>query len=65
MHKWTQSFKEITQYLIKAKAIDRVGSQMRFVDVVRDVINLVPVYWISNETVRSEFLICPFPSLLP
>ena len=57
IEQWAQSFKAITEYLIQSKSIDRVGNNTRYVDVVRDVINLVPVYWIANEIVRMFSLL--------
>jgi linoleate 10R-lipoxygenase len=41
---------QITEGLIKSKKLN-VGPQTMYLDVVRDVINLIPVYWLSNNIV--------------
>jgi hypothetical protein len=41
----------LTTRLLQEKAVKVVGSAVRCVDVVKDVINLVPVHWIANEIV--------------
>ncbi|TFK47330.1 heme peroxidase [Heliocybe sulcata] len=46
---WAKSFGALTKSLVDAKSIKHVGSGMKYVDVVKDVVNLVPVYWIANE----------------
>jgi len=46
---WGASFAALTRSLVESKSIRHVGSTKRYVDVVKDVINLVPVYWIANE----------------
>jgi linoleate 10R-lipoxygenase len=45
----TDAFKRITQELIKRKASKGATP---YLDVVREVINLIPVHWLSNEIVR-------------
>jgi hypothetical protein len=47
--KATDAFKTITQELIKQAASKGAGP---YLDVVREVINLIPVHWLSNEIVR-------------
>lgn len=54
-------FAKKTEELIKSKSFDHVGKGVRYVDIVRDVINLVPVHWISQEIVG---LVDPFTSNL-
>lgn len=38
-----------TQALVKCHTFSKVGTQVRFVDVVKDVINILPIHWISQE----------------
>lgn len=45
----TDAFERITQQLIEQKASKGTSP---YLDVVRDVINLVPVIWLSNNIVR-------------
>ncbi|KAF9472690.1 hypothetical protein BDN70DRAFT_900339, partial [Pholiota conissans] len=40
---------EKTLELIKTKAIEKIGTRDRFVDVIKDVINLLPIHWLSQE----------------
>ncbi|KAL6303709.1 heme peroxidase [Sparassis latifolia] len=49
--RWSDSFKQLTQQLIRSKSIelDHVGTSDKYVDIVRDVINLVPVYWVADQ----------------
>ncbi|KAI0946866.1 hypothetical protein AcW1_010202 [Taiwanofungus camphoratus] len=49
--KWCRSFSQITRQLIASKSVGYGGAGVRYVDVVKNVINLVPVYWIANEIV--------------
>ncbi|KAF8154674.1 heme peroxidase [Crassisporium funariophilum] len=42
-------FAKETQALIKSKSFDHVGKPIKYVDIVKDVINLVPIHWISQE----------------
>ena len=46
---------QITGKLLEEKSRAIPGSQKRRVDIVRDVVNLVPVYLISTELVRYDF----------
>ncbi|KJA17192.1 hypothetical protein HYPSUDRAFT_46645 [Hypholoma sublateritium FD-334 SS-4] len=45
------SFKLTVQSLVKAKSISQIGSgaTTHYVDIIRDVINLLPIYWLSEE----------------
>lgn len=45
----TDAFERITKQLIEQKASKGTSP---YLDVVRDVINLVPVIWLSNNIVR-------------
>jgi hypothetical protein len=45
----TNAFKRITQELIKQAASKGASP---YLDVVREVINLIPVHWLSDEIVR-------------
>lgn len=46
-----------TTELIQDKSFTMSKGQTRSVDIVRDVLNLVPVYWVSQEMVGS-FVYC-------
>jgi hypothetical protein len=48
---WAHYFKEEALALIEEKSIQHAGSHGRFVDIVQDVINLLPVHWISEQIV--------------
>lgn len=52
---WSRSFREITSRLISKKSVARAGPAPPYFDVVRDVINLAPVYWIAEDIVRIVF----------
>jgi len=49
-------FAKKTQALVKRNAFSKVGTESNFVDIVKDVINLLPIHWISQEIVRSCFV---------
>lgn len=49
--KWAEYFSKKVDALIKMKSIEHVGSSARYLDVVRDVINLLPLHWIAEEIV--------------
>ncbi|KAF8958408.1 heme peroxidase [Flammula alnicola] len=42
-------FSKKTQALIKAKSFEKIGTKTYFVDIVKDVINLLPIHWIAQE----------------
>ena len=42
-------FGGLTERLLKEKSVQQPGSSHMFVDIVKDVINLVPVYFTSME----------------
>ncbi|KZT06596.1 heme peroxidase [Laetiporus sulphureus 93-53] len=42
------SFGKITRSLIVAKSVVHANLAMRYVNVVKDVVNLIPVYWIAK-----------------
>ncbi|KAF9809341.1 hypothetical protein IEO21_07443 [Rhodonia placenta] len=48
IQQWAQSFQEITQQLLKTKSVDHVDSKAKYVNIVRNVINVLPIVWISN-----------------
>jgi hypothetical protein len=50
----TKAFERITEKLIKQRASKGASPHL---DLVREVINLVPVYWLSNDIVR-KFVLC-------
>jgi len=47
----TRAISQITEGLIKHNKLTAVGPQTMYLDIVRDVINLIPVYWLSNNIV--------------
>ena len=51
LRSYKDSFAKIVEELIKVKSVEHVGMKGRFVDVVKDVINLLPVYFISTQLV--------------
>ncbi|KAJ3785898.1 heme peroxidase [Lentinula aff. detonsa] len=54
--KWASSFVRETQNLLKTKCIAHAGSRtdVKFVDIVSDVINVLPVRWICQELAGLE-----------
>jgi len=42
-------FQYTTSLLIKEKSVNHIGSTLKSVDIVKDVINLLPIYWIADE----------------
>ncbi|EPQ51552.1 heme peroxidase [Gloeophyllum trabeum ATCC 11539] len=49
LEQWGTSFAKLTRSLIESKSVNHIGSTKKYVDIVKDVINLVPVHWIANE----------------
>ncbi|KAJ7489461.1 heme peroxidase [Mycena latifolia] len=49
--KWTQYFAAETHSLIQKRSLDHVGKEgtVMYVDIVRDVINVLPVHWICHQ----------------
>jgi hypothetical protein len=54
----TRAISQITEGLIKHKKLTAVGPQTMYLDIVRDVINLIPVYWLSNNIVSLVRTAC-------
>ncbi|KAJ3876227.1 heme peroxidase [Lentinula edodes] len=54
--KWPSFFVRQTQNLLKDRCVDHAGSQanLKFVDIVSDVINVLPVRWICQELAGLE-----------
>jgi linoleate 10R-lipoxygenase len=48
---WRLYFLRTTEELIQQKSVSLSGSRLQYVDIVNDVINLLPIYWIANEIV--------------
>ncbi|THH14008.1 hypothetical protein EW146_g6268 [Bondarzewia mesenterica] len=46
-----QSLSTTTSSLISTKAFKAVGRKGKYIDIVKDVINLLPVHWITNEII--------------
>ena len=53
---WVTFFSKATEDLIKAKAFEPVSKGVKYVDIVKDVINILPIHWISHSIVRSVFI---------
>ncbi|KAJ3839678.1 heme peroxidase [Lentinula raphanica] len=55
-NKWPSFFAQETQNLIRTKSVAHSGSiaKMKFVDIVSDVINVLPVRWICQELAGLE-----------
>ena len=49
--KLTTYFSKKTTELVKSETLKHVGKVVKYVDIVRDVINLVPVHFVSQELV--------------
>jgi len=49
--KWATYFATETQRLIEQRSLDHIGKsgQVQYVDIVRDVINVLPVHWICQR----------------
>lgn len=55
---WKHCFLYRTSMLIKEKSMERIGAPAyRYVDVVKDVINLLPIYWFADELVCFYYLL--------
>lgn len=53
---WAEYFRNEVEILIEEKAIRHVEDNARYVDLVGDVINLVPVRWVSEKIVSASWL---------
>jgi linoleate 10R-lipoxygenase len=53
LQRWGDAFSQTTLDLLKSRAIDNPSWKTRHVDVVRDVINLVPIRFLATEIVRT------------
>ncbi|KAJ7126174.1 heme peroxidase [Mycena epipterygia] len=51
IHKTVAYFEEKTEELIAKRSLKHIGKtgQIKYVDIVRDVINVLPVHWICHE----------------
>jgi linoleate 10R-lipoxygenase len=49
---WKLYFRRATEELIYQNSVSPFGSTFKYIDIVRDVVNLLPIYWISSEIVR-------------
>ncbi|THH03822.1 hypothetical protein EW145_g5979 [Phellinidium pouzarii] len=47
--RYSDLFGHVTQKLIETKSVKHPGSALKYVDIVKDVINLVPIYFIATE----------------
>ncbi|KAL0070995.1 hypothetical protein AAF712_001553 [Marasmius tenuissimus] len=66
--KWANHFASSIDELLQARAIKHVGKNVRSVDIVRDVLNVLPVRWvcrmIAGLPVSSEPSPAPIPTKL-
>ena len=46
-------FEKKTKQLINGKAFNSADKKTKYVDIVQDVINLLPIHWISQEIVSN------------
>lgn len=46
---------KLTDELIERKQLKGSGAHTTYIDIVRDVINLVPVHWLSNDIVCTWY----------
>jgi linoleate 10R-lipoxygenase len=54
-------FSKKTEELFQTESFKHVGKGVRYVDIVKDVINLIPVHYISEELVGLiDFLLYAF-----
>jgi linoleate 10R-lipoxygenase len=53
---WVTFFSKTTEDLIKAKTFEPVSKGVKYVDIVKDVINILPILWISQSIVRSAVI---------
>lgn len=49
------AFFNITEQLIREKTVQHSGQNGRFVDIVKDVVNLAPIRFIASYLVRIHF----------
>lgn len=52
------TFADTTRRLIKNKVFEKIGTKDRYVDIIKDVINLLPIHWLSQEVVRIVSYLC-------
>ena len=58
-------FSQKTKELIETESFKHVGKGVKYVDIVRDVINIIPVHYVSQELVGlMDFLYVFFSDLL-
>ena len=50
---WGTYFSRTTELLIRQKSIDWMGSGLYNIDIVGDVVNMLPILWFRKEFVRS------------
>lgn len=50
---WAGYFTKEVKALITEKAVHHIGDNSKYVDIVGDVINLVPVRWVSEKIVSA------------
>jgi linoleate 10R-lipoxygenase len=46
---WPAFFRQTTDRLLTTRSVSRAGSSLKFVDIVKDVINVLPVQWICEN----------------
>lgn len=50
-----QALSKLTDELIEGKQLKGSGAHTNYIDIVRDVINLIPVHWLSNDIVCTWY----------
>lgn len=53
----TRALSEITERLIRQKKLKGIGQHSLYLDIVRDVINLLPVHWLSTYIVSLAYAV--------
>ena len=53
-------FSKKTEELMQTESFKHVGKGVRYVDIVKDVINLIPVHYISQELVGLVYFFIRF-----
>jgi hypothetical protein len=52
--KWADDFARTTKELIEERSVYNPSWKTRHVDIIQDVINLVPIHFLASEIVRSH-----------
>ena len=58
MDRYSRELGVIAQSLIATHSIEHVGSKAKYLNVVRDVLNVIPIVWIADSIVRRNLPQC-------